>query len=208
MKNNNFGEIILGRRSVKVYDENVKISNEEILEIIDKAVTAPSSVNFQPWRFVVVNTAEGKEKLRPHVSFNSRQNDTSSAMIVVLADLKPQERAEEIYDEAVKMGYMPAEVKETILPNFKKMYDNMTPQQMRELVKIDSSLAAMQLMLVAREYGYDTNAIGGFNPAGVLDLLQLDPEKYTTVMLISIGKAAEEGRPSVRLKAKDITSFL
>lgn len=33
---------------------------------------------------------------------------------------------------------------------------------MNEIVHIDSSLAAMQLMLVARSYGYDTNAIGGY----------------------------------------------
>ena len=33
---------------------------------------------------------------------------------------------------------------------------------MNEIVHIDASLAAMQLMLVARSYGYDTNAIGGY----------------------------------------------
>ena len=33
---------------------------------------------------------------------------------------------------------------------------------MNDIVKVDSSLAAMQLMLVAKQHGYDTNPIGGF----------------------------------------------
>ena len=42
---------------------SVKIPREELLEILDKTVTAPSSVNMQPWRFVVVESEEGKEKV-------------------------------------------------------------------------------------------------------------------------------------------------
>ena len=67
------------------------------MEILDKTVTAPSSVNMQPWRFVVVESEEGKEKLTPFVSYNVVQNETSSAMVLIFADLKSQERAEDIY---------------------------------------------------------------------------------------------------------------
>ncbi|MBF0710248.1 MULTISPECIES: nitroreductase family protein [unclassified Gemella] len=206
--NNDFKDILLGRRSVKVYDKNVKISNEELLKMIEEATSAPSSVNFQPWKFVVVNTEEGKKKLRPHVTFNTEQNDTSSAMIVVLADLKPQKSAEKIYDKAVEKGYMSKEVKEKLFPMYTKMYDSFSKKQMIEVVKIDASLASMQLMLVARSHGYATNAIGGFDSEGVLNMLGLSKNEYCTVMLISIGKAAKEGRPSVRRDVRDIVTFL
>ena len=73
-----------GRRSVRVYDETYKIPHEEMLEMI-KATTAPSSVNMQPWRFVVAESEEAKEILRPLIRFNTRQNDTSSAMVMILA---------------------------------------------------------------------------------------------------------------------------
>ena len=52
--NNDFSDITFGRKSVRVYDETVKISHEEMLTMIQEATTAPSSVNMQPWRFVVV----------------------------------------------------------------------------------------------------------------------------------------------------------
>ena len=60
---NDFSDIVYNRRSIRNFDPSVKIPREELLEILDKTVTAPSSVNMQPWRFVVVESAEGKEKL-------------------------------------------------------------------------------------------------------------------------------------------------
>lgn len=206
--NNDFKNIMLERRSVKEFDANFKISREELTEIINETVTAPSSVNFQPWRFVVVDTEEGKNKLRPLVSFNQRQNDTSSAMIVILGDKKPQEYAEEIYTKAVEKGYMPKEVKEQILPNFVGLYNNITESQMNDIVKIDSSLAAMQLMLVARAHGYETNAIGGFDHKNIVEALGFDKERYVPVMIVAIGKPAKEGRETYRLPAEKITTFI
>lgn len=46
--NNDFSEITFGRKSVRGYDETYKISREEMLEMIQEATTAPSSVNMQP----------------------------------------------------------------------------------------------------------------------------------------------------------------
>ena len=77
--------------TIRNFDTSVKIPREELLEILDKTVTAPSSVNMQPWRFVVVDSEEGKEKLTPFVSYNGVQNETSSAMVLIFADLKSQE---------------------------------------------------------------------------------------------------------------------
>lgn len=94
---NDFSDIVYNRRSIRKFDTSVKIPREEMLEILDKTVTAPSSVNMQPWRFVVVDSEEGKDKLKPFVSYNGVQNETSSAMVLIFADLKSQERAEEIY---------------------------------------------------------------------------------------------------------------
>ncbi|MBU0278079.1 nitroreductase family protein [Gemella sp. zg-1178] len=206
--NNDFKDIVFGRKSIKIYDENVKISNEEILKMIDEAATAPSSFNFQPWRFVVVNTPEGKEKLKPMVNFNLRQNETSAAMLVIFGDKKCQNYGEEIYQEAVDKGYMSQDVKDKILPGFVELYDKLSDELMTNVVKVDASLFAMQFMLIARAYGYDTNAIGGFNHSEIAETLNMDKERYVPVMIISIGKAAAEARETVRLAAEKITKFI
>lgn len=63
-KTNDFTEILTGRRSIRKYDTTVKISKEEMTEILTEATLAPSSVNMQPWRFLVIDSEEGKQHLR------------------------------------------------------------------------------------------------------------------------------------------------
>lgn len=204
---NDFKEIAFGRKSVRVYDENVKIDREEMLEMIREATLAPSSVNMQPWRFVVVESAEAKDKLKPLIRFNTRQNDTSSAMVLIFGDLRCYEKAEEIYDQAVAEGKMPQEVREKQLSTIVPYYQSLSRQQMSDIVKIDSSLAAMQFMLVARAHGYDTNPIGGFEADRLAEAFDMDPERYVPVLIVSIGKAAESGYSSVRLAPEKVTEI-
>lgn len=206
--NNNFSEITFGRKSVRVYDETYKIPHEEMLTMIQESTTAPSSVNMQPWRFVVVESDEQKAKLKPLIRFNVRQNDTSSAMVLIFGDMLCHELGEEIYNKAVAEGKMPAEVRDQQLAAIIPHYENLTKEQMNDVVKIDASLAAMQFMLVARAHGYETNPIGGFEADQLAEAFGLDKERYVPVMILSVGKAKELGYESVRLDADQITTFL
>ena len=205
--NNDFQDIVLNRRSIRNYDPSYKIEHSKLLQIIDEAAKAPSSVNLQPWRFVIVESEEAKAKLKPLIRFNTLQNETSSAMILIFGDLKCQEYAQEIYQEAVDRGLMPQEVMEKQLAAIVPMYDSLNKAQMERIVQIDASLVAMQLMLVARSHGYDTNPIGGFDADQLAAAFDLDEERFHPVMILSIGKSMETGYESVRLSAEKITVF-
>lgn len=205
--NNDFQDIVLNRRSIRSYDPSYKIEHRKLLQMIDEAAKAPSSVNLQPWRFVIVESEEAKAKLKPLIRFNTLQNETSSAMILIFGDLKCQEYAQEIYQEAVDRGLMPQEVMEKQLAAIVPMYDSLNKEQIQRIVQIDASLVAMQLMLVARSHGYDTNPIGGFEADQLAEAFDLDEERFHPVMILSIGKAMETGYESVRLSAEKITVF-
>ncbi|MBA9042412.1 nitroreductase [Bacillus aryabhattai] len=207
MNNKDFNEIVLNRRSIKRYDPSVKISREEMEEILAEATRAPSSVNMQPWRFIVIETPEGKEKLAELAKFNSEQVNTSSAVIAVFGDMNNFEYAEEIFGKAVELGYMPHEIKEQQLQVITPVYENMREADMRDVVLIDSGLVSMQLMLVARAHGYDTNPIGGYEKELIAEAFGLDKERYVPIMLISIGKAASEGHASYRLPVNTVTTW-
>lgn len=207
MRNNDFKDVVFNRHSIKEFDENFKISKAEMLEMLNEACLAPSSVNMQPWRFVVVESKEGKELLRPLVKFNTRQNDTSSAMIVIFGDLKCHRKANQILDESIKRGYMNEDVKKYVKDVFVPFYENVSEKKMNDIVKIDSSLFAMQFMLVARHHGYDTNAIGGFDEENIAEALGLD-SSYVPVMIIAIGKANYKIHKSLRLDAKELSKFI
>lgn len=206
-KNNDFTSIITGRRSIRKYDPSVKISKEEMTEILTEATLAPSSVNMQPWRFLIIESPEAKAKLAPIAKFNQTQVETSAAVIAVFGDLNNFDYAEEIYGTAVERGLMPAEVKERQLTALSAHFAKLPADVNRETVMIDAGLVSMQLMLAARAHGYDTNPIGGYEKDQIAELFGLDKERYVPVMLISIGKAVEEGYASVRLPIDKIAQW-
>ncbi|WP_312116674.1 nitroreductase family protein [Brevibacillus reuszeri] len=206
-KTNDFREITYGRRSVKLYDPEVKISREEMTEILEGATRAPSSVNLQPWRFLVIESPEGKEKLAELARFNKTQVLTSSAVIAVFVDMNNVEYMDEIFGKAVELGYMPQEVKDMQLSAVKPYYNNLPPAVLRDVNFIDAGLVSMQLMLVARSYGYDTNPIGGYEKEQIAEAFDMDKARYQPIMLISIGKAAKEGHPSYRLPVETVTTW-
>ncbi len=206
-KINDYQEIITGRRSIRHYDLNVKISKEEMTEILQEATLAPSSVNLQPWRFVVIDSEEGKETLKPLAKFNQSQVETSSAVIAVFVDMNSLDYTDDIYNTAVEKGYMPAEVRDRQVPAIKEMLGAVPEETLREMNLIDAGLVSMQLMLSARAFGYDTNPIGGYEKDKIAEAYGMDKDRYYPVMLISIGKAADKGYPSVRLPIEEITSW-
>ncbi|MGE6614165.1 nitroreductase family protein [Peribacillus frigoritolerans] len=204
---NDFKEIVTGRRSIKNYDKSVKISRVEMEEILTLATLAPSSVNMQPWRFLVIDSPEGKATLAPLARFNQNQVETSSAVIAVFGDMNNFDNGEEIYGKAVDLGLMPLEVKENILASFAGYFEKITSEEMKEVVLVDGGLVSMQLMLAARAYGYDTNPIGGYEKDQIAEAFGLDKDRYVPVMLISIGKAADNGHQSVRLPIDKVAQW-
>ncbi|MEC1290474.1 nitroreductase family protein [Bacillus mojavensis] len=207
IKTNDFMEIMKGRRSIRNYDPTVRISKEEMTEILEEATTAPSSVNAQPWRFLVIDSPEGKEKLAPLASFNQTQVTTSSAVIAVFADMNNADYLEDIYSKAVELGYMPQEVKDRQIAALTAHFEKLPAQVNRETILIDGGLVSMQLMLTARAHGYDTNPIGGYDKENIAEVFGLDKERYVPVMLLSIGKAADEGYASYRLPIDTIAEW-
>ena len=176
-------------------------------EILAGATRAPSAINMQPWRFLVVDSPEGKEKLAQLATFNQTQVLTSAAVVAVFYDANNIEYIDEIYGKSVELGYMPQEVKEMTLQQAKPYYAHMTGKELRDANLIDSGLVSMQLMLVARAHGYDTNPMAGYEKDKIAEVFGLDKERYQPVMLISIGKAAKEGYPSYRLPVDTITTW-
>lgn len=211
MKNINFNEVLMGRHSVKNYDTSVKISKEEMTEMLAEAMSAPSAINSQSYHFVVIDTPEGKEKMAELSEMNINQIATSSAVLAVFGDKKFSEKLDMIYNNSVEQGFMSEDMKNKLLPRFKEFVDyletNKPEPDLRDWLLIDASLVSMQFMLVARAHGYDTNPIGGYDKENIAEAFGLEKERYVPVMIITIGKAATEGRPSYRLPVDTVTTW-
>lgn len=58
-----FLEIMRTRRSCRAFDSEKSVSREDLLKIVEAGRLSPSGCNSQPWKFIVVDSPEAKEKL-------------------------------------------------------------------------------------------------------------------------------------------------
>lgn len=195
-----FQQVADERHAVKQYDTSVKISKQELTELITTATKAPSAWNLQHWKFVVIDDQAAKEKLLP-IAYNQQQVVQASAVIAVLGDLEANKNAEIVFGEAVKGGFLSEEIKNTLIGQIEGAYT--VPNVPRDEAIRNSSLAAMQLMLAAKAKGYDTCPMGGYNAEQFVKEFNI-PNRYIPCMLIAVGKAAVPGRPSGRIAANDV----
>lgn len=207
MENLSLKDAIVNRKSVKVFDPAVKISEEEMKEMIGLATEAPSSINLQPWRFVIVESDEAKESIKHLVRFNTRQLETSSAFVLVLSDDNHANFTEKIFNKNVELGYMDEETKNKNYPALKGLIDQAPKEYLKVQGMMDASMAAIQFMLVAKDFGYDTNPIGGFERTEVMEALNIDSSRYSAVMFIAIGKGVKDPHHTSRFSADELLSF-
>ncbi|WP_342434959.1 nitroreductase family protein [Paenibacillus sp. FSL H7-0442] len=200
-----FFDVIQDRRSVRYYDSEVKISRDEMKDILQLATLAPSGANLQPWRFLVIDSQELKQKLLP-IANSQQQVIEASAVIAILGDLEGYKLAEKVYGMAVDARYMPEETAKSFVERYQRLFASMPPENVLRKVFIDSGLVSMQLMLVARAKGYDTVPMGGFDQVKFVEEFDI-PARYAPVMLIAIGKAVKPGHRTVRLPIEDVAFF-
>jgi len=199
-------KVMTERKSVRVYDPNFKIPKEELEEMLKLATTAPSSSNLQSWNFIVIQDQEVKKELRA-IANNQAQVEQSSAIIAVLGNIDAYKNVEKIYTQNVEAGYMDESIKERTVANTYAMYPNAPVEARMNIAAYDAGLVSMQLMLIAKERGYDTIPMGGFDKAKFAEKFDL-PEHLFPIVLIAVGKAAAPAFGTTRLPLGEVARFI
>jgi nitroreductase len=199
-----FFEIVNERASVRHYDSSVKLSKEEVTELLEATGKSPSAWNLQHWNFMIFLSDEAKEKLLP-ISYNQKQVVEAGAVIAILGDLEANQNTEMVYNPLVEAGYMTSEIKNILAGQIESAYQNTV--YARDAAFSNASLAAMTLMLAAKAKGYDTCAMGGFNVQQFIEEFQVS-DRYIPIMLISVGKALKPAHSSARLPVEQLSTWL
>ena len=199
-------QLIHERKSVRKYKENVVIPHEDLQTLLQKAITAPSSSNMQPWRFIVIEEQQVKKELRP-IANNQEQVETSSAIIAVLGDLEMYKNTEKIYNTNFEKGYMSREIANFMIESSLSLYGNLPEEVMKNIVHFDAGLISMQIMLLAKDMGYDTVPMGGFDKVKFAEKFNL-PQNEIPILLIAIGEAAAPAYGSSRLPLEQIVRYI
>ena len=180
----NVTEAIVKRRSIKAFDAQHKMSEQEIAKLMSLAMLSPTAFNIQNWRFIVVTDPVLRQQIRA-VSWNQAQVEEASLLIVLTADLKSWEKQPERY-----WRNAPKPVQDYLVPAIGHYYENNEQVQRDEGMR-SCGMAAMTIMLAAKEMGYDTCPMDGFDFDAVSNLLNL-PADHVPAMFVVVGKSTKE----------------
>lgn len=179
-------EAIVKRRSVKVYDQQHQLTDEEIAKLMSLAMLSPTSFNIQNWRFVVVTDTELRRQIQA-ASWNQAQVTEASLLVILCADLKAWEKTPARY-----WANVPKAVSDVLVPMIGQFYNGREQVQRDEAMR-SCGIAAQTLMLAAKEMGYDSCPMIGFDADAVAKLINL-PADHVPAMFVVVGKALEPAR--------------
>ena len=177
----NVFEAISSRRSIKHFDAHHTLSDAEIETLMAHAILSPTSYNIQHWRFVVVTDPVLRHQIRS-VSWNQAQVEEASLLIVITADVKAWEKQPARYWQ-----HAPQAVQNILVPSIGHYYSGNAQAQRDEAMR-SAGIAAQTIMLAAKEMGYDTCPMVGFDFDAVSKLLNL-PADHIPALFVAVGKA-------------------
>ncbi len=180
-------EAIETRRAVKAFDPEHRMSQVEIDQLMGLAMLSPTAFNIQNWRFVLVSDPTLRQQVR-EVAWNQVQVTDASLLIVLTADLNAWEKEPQRY---WRLAEQP--VRDYLLPTIDQYYRGREQVQRDEAMR-SCGMAAQTLMLAARQMGYDSCPMDGFDFDAVGKLINL-PQDHAIAMFVAVGKPLQPAYP-------------
>lgn len=180
-------EAIYKRRSVKQYDAEHRLTDEEVDQILQAAIQSPTSFNIQHWRFVVISDPELRSQIRA-VGNDQAQMTDASLLILMAADVKAWQR-----DPSRYWRNAPTEVAK-ILVDWMGPFHEGNEQLQRDEAMRSIGIAMQTIMIAATSMGYQSCPMIGFDHAKVAELVRL-PDDHLIGPMIAIGRGTKDPWP-------------
>ncbi len=180
-------DAIKQRRSVKHYDPDHRMTQEQIDALLGAAILSPTSFNIQHWRFVVVEDPALRAKIR-EAGFGQAQITDASLLLVVCADVDAWKK-----DPARYWANAPQTVQETMVGMLGPFHEG-REQLQRDEAQRSIGMALQTLMLAAKGMGLDSSPMIGFEHEKVAELINL-PADHVIGPMLAIGKKVKDAQP-------------
>ncbi|MDQ0252969.1 nitroreductase [Evansella vedderi] len=207
------------RHATKKFDPTKKISEEDFNVILEAARLSPSSVGYEPWKFLVVENQELREKLR-EVSWGAQgQLSTASHFVVILARTIKDTKYDSDYvkHQMLDVKGFPPELFEKIKARYKSFQEEdlhllESDRTMLDWAGKQTYIALANMMTVAAFLGIDSCPIEGFQFDKVQEILDeenlLEDGHLAVSVMVAFGYRAEEPRPKIRKEMDEVVQWI
>jgi nitroreductase/dihydropteridine reductase len=108
------------RYTAKKYDETKRISDEDIAIIKEALRLSASSINSQPWKFILVESEQGKQRLHDSYANKHQFNqphakEASHTLLFAYDPAFTKDKFSKRVDAEVSSGHLPAEMYDTFM---------------------------------------------------------------------------------------------
>lgn len=213
-------DAVARRHTVKAFASGKSLPQEEIETLLNVLRNSPSSVNSQPWHFVVASTAEGREQIAQSTTgafvYNGPKVLNASHVIALCmrTDLDEAHLQQVLAQEEQDGRFAKPEGKAG-QDKSRRGYVDMHRYEQRDIpqwMEKQVYLALGGLLLGAAMLGIDATPMEGFDQRALDLALGLREKGYTSVVLVSLGYRSEEdfnaALPKSRLPREDIFTFI
>ena len=179
-----FAQAIRDRRSTPSFDGK-PMPASDLRQILDAGLHSPSGYNLQPWRFIVVQNAEGLRRLRG-ACYNQAKVEEASVVIVCCGD---RDGWRKDMQEMLRLGReagMPEAYAAQAETHVTSYLSGFSAEQMNAWLNKQVTIAATSMLWMAEVLGYDTAPMEGFEAEKVCEALKL-PMSYTVVSMLAVG---------------------
>jgi len=199
------------RYGVKVFDPTKKISEQDLNTILESGRLAPSSIGVEPWKFIVVENKELREKIRKASYDQSKVTD--AAYLVIMA--RRTDIRENIANELIERTAETQKVKHEELGGLRQMAEGGIARQddlsLDAWAKAQTYIPLGIMIHSAALLGIDAGPMEGFNGAEVDEILGLKAKNLKSTTILTLGHRGEDPaaqRPKVRRKFEDVVEFI
>jgi nitroreductase/dihydropteridine reductase len=191
-------KVLKTRYTAKVYDPSRKLSDETVSQLLASLRYSPSSVNSQPWHFIVADTDAGKERLTKALtgpfSYNApKVRDASHVVVLCGRDtLDPAYLDTLLAQEEADGRFANPQARET-LKQARSGYVGLHEQvgDVAQWAEKQTYIAQGFLLLAAGLLGVDATPMEGFDAAALSEEFDLKRQGLTPVVLVSLGYHAD-----------------
>ncbi|MEM9559412.1 MAG: nitroreductase family protein [Planctomycetota bacterium] len=181
-------DAIYGRRSIKQFDAEHRLSAEEECRLLEAAIQSPTSFNIQHWRFVILRDPALRAKIRAELGNDQAQMTDASLLVLMTADQDAWKK-----DPARYWRTAPQEVSD-LLVNWMGPFHEGREWLQRDEAQRSIGMAMQTLMLAAKSMGYDSCPMIGFDIEKVAELINL-PGDHVMGPMVAIGKGTKDPWP-------------